>query len=400
MNLRLGVIGLGRAAGSMVPSLRSHPSVTLAAAADVNPAARARFTDEFGGPAFESAAALCASGTVDAVYIATPHQCHRDDVLTAASYGKHVIVEKPMALSEPECDEMIAATAAADVTLVVGHTHGFDPTIKLMRSVIDSGELGRLRMITNVNYTDFLYRPRRPEELDSSLGGGIMYNQVPHQIEIARTLDGGPLHSVRAVTGVWDAARPTEGALAALLDFEDGAVASLVYSGYDRFDTDEFHFWVGESGGEKSGKTHGSARRALRAATTPEAEAKLKAASGLGGRGVRTQPPGGAHQPHFGMLVASCERGDLRPAADGILIYDDDGVREIALPKGRAYPNKDNVVNELYDAVAAGIPPLHDGPWGKATVAAALALVRSSRDRREVILSTPVTAEVLNHAFP
>ena len=387
--LRVGVVGLGRAASSMLPSLRAHPHVALTAAADRNPEALRRFTEEFGGRTYGDAAAMCADDAVDAVYIATPHQCHRDDVVTAAAHGKHIVVEKPMALSLEECRAMIAAAEAADVVLIVGHTHAFDPSIELMHAIIASGELGPLRMITNVVYTDFLYRPRRPEELDTALGGGIMYNQVPHQIEMIRALADAPIHSVKALTGIWDESRPTEGAMAALLEFENRVVASLVYSGYDHFDTDELQFWIGESGAEKRRDGHGTARRALRAAATPEAEARMKAESGFAGRGVRTNAAA-AHQPHFGMLLVSCERGDMRASADGVLIYDERGMHERPLPRARAFPNKDAVVDALYDAVIGGQPPRFDGRWGMATLDAALALIESSRTRREIVFTPEV----------
>jgi phthalate 4,5-cis-dihydrodiol dehydrogenase len=114
-------------------------------------------------------------------------------------------------------------------------------------------------------------------------------------------------------------------------------------------------------------------------------EARLKAESGFAGRGVRLASAP-AHQPHFGLLLASCERGDLRPSADGVLVYGDDGVREIALPPGRAFPNKDGAIDELYDAAVRGVAPLHDGRWGTATVEASLALIASARERREIVL--------------
>lgn len=383
--LRLGIVGLGRAASSMLPSLRAHPHVRITAAADPNGEARERFERDFGGMTFASGDELCASGPVDAVYIATPHQCHAADVVAAAAHRKHAIVEKPMALSVAECEEMTAAADAAGIVLVVGHTHAFDPVVQLMRETIASGRVGRLRMVTNVVYTDFLYRPRRPEELDSSRGGGILYNQVPHQLEIARELDGGALRTVRAVTGRWDPDRPTEGALSAFLEFADGVVAQLTYSGYDRFDSDELQFWIGESGARRE-PAHGASRRKLRAARTPEEEARMKAASGFAGSGLR-RSSGDAHQPHFGFLVASCEGGDLRPAPDGILVYDDDGVHELALPSARAFPNKDGVIDELYDAVAGVRPARHDGRWGTATVEAMLAVVRSAQERREIVLA-------------
>jgi phthalate 4,5-cis-dihydrodiol dehydrogenase len=383
--LRVGVVGLGRAASSMLPSLRAHPHVALTAAADSNPEALRRFAADFGGKTYGDAAAMCADDAVDAVYIATPHQCHRDDVVAAASHGKHIVVEKPMALTLEECRAMIAAAEAAGVVLIVGHTHAFDPSIPLIHEIIASGELGPPRMITNVVYTDFLYRPRRPEELDTALGGGIMYNQVPHQIELVRALADAPLRSVKALTGIWDDTRPTEGAMAALLEFENRVVASLVYSGYDHVDGDELQFWIAESGVEKRRDGHGAARRALGAATGPEAEARMKAESGFAGRGVRTNAAP-AHQPHFGMLLVSCERGDLRPSADGVLIYDEHGMHERLLPPARAFPNKDTVVDALYDAVVRGRPPRFDGRWGMATLEASLALIESARTRREIVL--------------
>lgn len=384
--LRLGVAGLGRAASSMLPSLAAHPFVDLVAAADPLAVARDRFARDFGGRTYDRAEALAADPGVDALYIATPHQSHVGDVVAAAAHGKHALVEKPMALSLLECCAMNDAADAAGIVLVVGHTHAFDPVVRTMRDIIASGELGALRQVVNLVYSDFLYRPRRPEELQTERGGGILYNQVPHQIEIARALDGGPLRSVRAIAGRWDPARPTEGALTALLDFSSGTAASLIYSGYDRFDSDEFAFWVAESGAEKT-PAYGDARRAL-GKRSAEDEARLKAESGFAGRGVRALT-GAAHQPHFGMLLASCERGDLRPASDGVLVYDDDGVREIALPKGRIAPNKDGVIDEFYDAIVHGVAPLHDGHWGATTVAAVTALVRSAQERREIPLEEP-----------
>jgi phthalate 4,5-cis-dihydrodiol dehydrogenase len=395
-SLRLGAIGLGRAAATMLPSLLGHPNVTLTAAADPNPAARARFEADFGGRTYATAEELCASGEVDAVYIATPHQYHCADVLSAARHGKHAIVEKPMALSLEECRMMTDAAQRAGIVLVVGHSHGFDPSIKLIRELIAGGSVGPLRMMTNLVYTNFLYRPRRPEELDTAQGGGIMFNQIPHQLDMIRVIDGGPLESAYAITGIWDRSRPTEGAMTALLRFSDGVPASLTYSGYDHFDTDEFHDWVAESGAPRKA-AHGQQRRALREFTTPEAEAQGRAASGFSGKGV-ARSSGPMHHPHFGLLIVSCEGADLRPSPGGVLVYDEDGVREVLAPDARAYPNKDGVIDELYDAIVSGTPPLHDGQWGTDTMAASIALLQSAEERRPIFL-TRLTREDRPHAL-
>ena len=127
-------------------------------------------------------------------------------------------------------------------------TNLFDPAVRAIRKLVASGEMGALGMINSFNYTNFLYRPRRPEELDTSKGGGILFNQVPHQIDTARLIGGGRVRSVRAQASVLDPLRPTEGSCVAFLQFEGGVAASLVYSGYDHFDSDEWHFGISERG--------------------------------------------------------------------------------------------------------------------------------------------------------
>jgi phthalate 4,5-cis-dihydrodiol dehydrogenase len=369
----------------MLPSLAAHPNVELIAAADPDPAARARFEADFGGRTYATGEELSAAPDVDAVYIASPHQFHAADAVAAAGHGKHAIVEKPMALTLEECRAMTGAAERNGVVLVVGHSHGFDPSIMMIRDIVRRGDAGPLRMILNIVYNDFIYRPRRPEELDTSLGGGIIYNQVPHQIDIIRTIDGGPLRSAYAFTGIWDRARPTEAAMSALLEFSDGVAASLTYSGYDHFDTDEFNDWVGEDGAPRK-PAHGKRLRDVRGYGSTEDELRSRTARGFAGSGV-VRPAGPMHNPHFGFVVASCERADLRPSPDGVLVYDDDGVRELLAPRPRVYPNKDGVIDEFYAAVVTGTPPLHDGRWGTDTMAAALALLRSARERRVITIT-------------
>src|SRR5438270_2902201 len=160
--LRMGVVGLGRAFTLMLPALSRDPRVELVAAADPRPQARERFAEDFKGAAHESAEDLCANPAVEAVYIATPHQFHAEQARLAASHGKHLLVEKPMALTLQECRSMIDAARKARVALVVGHSHSFDRPILQTRKIIEQGLVGKVRMITALNFTDFLYRPRRP----------------------------------------------------------------------------------------------------------------------------------------------------------------------------------------------------------------------------------------------
>jgi phthalate 4,5-cis-dihydrodiol dehydrogenase len=232
-------------------------------------------------------------------------------------------------------------------------------------------------MIHALNYTDYLYRPRRPEELDTSQGGGALFNQAAHQVDIVRLLGGGLVKSVRAATGTWDAARPTEGAYSALLTFENGAFASLTYNGYGHFDSDEFSGWIGEMGQTK--QPH--ARRPQRFANADE-EAAAKNARNYGG--ANWQEPAAqtlAHQ-HFGTIILSCERADLRPLPDGVMIYQNGAARlDPLLPP--QIPRSE-VIDELYAAVVDGKPPLHDGAWAMATLEVCLAMLQSAREGRDV----------------
>lgn len=368
----------------MVPAL-GNPKLAVVAGADPRQEARTRFATEHSARAYASLEELCGDPLVEAVYVATPHQFHAEHVRIAARHGKHILVEKPMALSDEECRAMISEADRAGVQLVVGHSHSFDLPIRRTRELIASGAFGALRMLTAVNFTDFLYRPRRSEELRTESGGGVIFNQAPHQVDVARLLAGSRVTSVRTITGAWDNARPTEGAYSSLLTFESGAFASLTYNGYAHFDTDEWMGWIAESGLAKDPADYGAARALLKNYETREQELALKNARNYGGEVVPPAPPNSErwHQ-HFGTLIASCERADLRPMPNGIAIYADGGRGFDNLPRP-SFPRTE-VIDEFYDAVICGIAPLHDGEWGRNTMEVCFAMLQSARSGQDVLL--------------
>ena len=385
---RWGVAGLGRAFTLMLPTLVADPRVRLCAAADPRGDARSRFTADFDAPAYATVDALCRDDSVDIVYVATPHELHAEHAITAARHGKHVLVEKPMALGLGDCTRMIDAAAAAGVQLVVGPSHGFDAPIARTRALIDTGAFGRVRMIQAFYYTDFMYRPRRPEELDTARGGGVVWSQAAHQVDIVRVLAGARATAIRGLTGNWDPARDTEGAYSALLTFEGGAFASLTYNGYGFFDSDEFCDWVSELGRPKSAGNHGVSRRALRTAPDAVAEAALKNARNYGGAAYRPADAGASAHEHFGTFIVSCERADLRPLPRGVMIYDDDGAR--LEPIGPPAVPRVEVIDELEHAISTGASALHDGPWARATLEVCGALLESARTGADVALAHQV----------
>ncbi|HEY6367897.1 MAG TPA: Gfo/Idh/MocA family oxidoreductase [Candidatus Binatia bacterium] len=381
--------GLGVASTQILPPIASLPYVKITAAADTRADALEKFLAAYGGEAFNSVEAMCDSPNVDAVYIATPNQLHARHVIAAAERGKHVIVEKPMALSIAECEAMNETVEKHGVKLLCGHTHSFDPPIRKIREIVKSGVLGKLCMIHSWNYNEFMYRPRMKQELATSRG--VVLNQGPHHVDIARLIGGGMVRSVRAMTGIWDKARVYEGSYTCYLEFENGTPATLVYSGYGFFDTAELFSWVGEGGQYREPETNLKVRRRLREVVSAEEEEQLKEGMRFGGKREGEYShvwSGECKQPFFGFTLVSCERGDIRQTPDGLFIYGETEKREIPLETGRR--GREAEVEELYNAVVHNRSVFHDGRWGAATLEVCLAIIQSAEKRKEIFLSHQV----------
>lgn len=384
--VRLGVAGLGRAFVLMLPTFRSDDRVRLVASAAPREESRSAFTAEFGGCGYSSVESLCADPEVEAIYVATPHGLHTAHVQMAAAAGKHILVDKPLAVSMEDGVEMVAAAAEAGVHLIVGPSHSFDASVLLARRIIESGEFGQLRMVQALNYTDFLYRPRRPEELRTEDGGGILFSQAIHQIDIVRLLAGGEATQVSALTGAWDPARPTEGAYAALMPFKSGAFATLTYSGYAHFDSDTWMGDIGELGQAKEPAAYGRARKALEG-LSPEDEAALKLTRTYG---AGDSPTAAERHEHFGPVIALCDRADLRLTPDGVEIWGDTQRDLRTVPLGKA-PRR-TVIDALVSAVRHDRPPPQTGAWGLASLEACHAVLASARSGTPVRLDRQVAA--------
>ena len=382
--LRIGVLGLGRAFTLMVPTFSQDRRIQLVAAYDPRETARAAFAATFAGTPHLSVEAVCADPAVEWVYVATPHQLHAQHVQLAAHHGKHVLVEKPMALSLTDCDTMIEACERAGVHLLIGHSHSYDAPVRLAHQLIASGRIGAVRMVHAMQYTDFLYRPRRPEELDTARGGGVVHSQAAHQMDIVRLLAGGQARSVRALTGRWDPARPTEGAYSALITFANGAFASATYNGYGYYDTDVLMDGMGELGAPKAAAAHAATRQRLQSVTDEAAEAALKAERNFGGSLYQPAVSKPTAWQHFGPVLVSGDRGDLRLTPTGVQITDAHGIHFEAAPAPEI--PRSEVNDELWAVGRLAQTPLHDGHWSRATVELCLGLLESQAKGQDVVL--------------
>ncbi len=374
--IRIGIAGLGAAGRAFVPAIDAHPAFTLGAIADPSAAIR----DEYGGRDIASYADLDAmlwDGSLDAVCIATPTEMHAGQALAAFAAGKHVLVEKPMATSIADARRMIEAADRAGKALLVGHSHSYDAPIAAMRALVESGTLGAPRMANTWCFTDWVYRPRRPEELDIAKGGGVTFRQGAHQLDILRLLCGGRARSVRAKTFDLDPRRSTAGAHIAFVDFADGAAATAVYSGYGHLAGAELTFGIGEWGFPQAPATPHSPPAAP---VSGEEELRAKA------RRARTAIPARApHPPFFGLTVLCCERGDVRQVPEGLAVHTREGVATIPVPVARS--PRELLLDELHDAIAGARQALHDGRWALGTLELCIAAIESARTGREVALA-------------
>lgn len=375
--IRLGVIGLGRAFALSARAIDAHPGIKLVAAAAPRAESRDAFTTVFDGNAYDDVERMVSDSAVEAVYITTPHHLHLQHALAAIDAGKHVLVEKPMTVTLDDAERMISAADEAGVWLLVGPSHSFDGPVALAARLIADGAIGRVRMIHALYATDFLYRPRRDDELSTDLGGGVVFSQAIHQVDVVRRLAGKPAIRVSARTGgAWDPSRPTEGAYAMLIDFEDDVFASLTYSGYAHFDGDRLMNNISELGCAKP-DDHVSARESLHNIADESAAKRRRGFTCL------EDCPDPVTHEHFGQVLVFGEHGDLRLMPNGAELTGDSTRTFLDAP---FTTSRAEVFDALYSAIRDGKKPLQDGRYGRASLEVCHALLASEARREPVAL--------------
>jgi phthalate 4,5-cis-dihydrodiol dehydrogenase len=396
--IRLGIAGVGIAALQVMVHLnRLKEQLELTGLADVRRDNMEYFCERYGQavPMYGSVEELCARDDVDAIWVATPNAMHAEHTVMAADRGKHIICEKPMAVTLDQCREMVAAVERNGVKYVQGHSKAYDAPIRKMGEIVRSGELGRAIHIQTWNYNDWIIRSMMPDELDTAKGAGVVFRQGPHQIDIVRYLGGGVVRSVRAVAGRWNPHfQDCEGNFTALLEFENGTAATLVFDGYGYFDITELTWGIGESGRMNRNYESVNPRFRPTAPTPPEEKYRqVRAGNTYGqGEGSGLDPNSPMRKPFYGLTMVSCERGVIRQSPDGLYVYDEKGRREVELPTHRGRTAE---LMELYDSVTQNRPTILDARWGMATAEVCLAILESSRERRDVMLKHQTVAPAL-----
>lgn len=232
--LRFGIIGFGRfAEKAIAPAIRATAGARLTAIQKRSLGEATRKAKEFGIPlAFASVEELVRHPDVDAVFIASANSAHHGEAVAAACAGKHVLLEKPMAVTVAEAEDIIAACHSADVRLMVGHMVRLSPAVRRVRDLVAAGTLG------TVTYAraDFVYDGRlshRPWLVDRRVaGGGPLYDIGVHCLDTLRCVLGREVLAARAVLEPEPTEAETERTAQVALRFEGGVVGS-VYCSFD-----------------------------------------------------------------------------------------------------------------------------------------------------------------------
>lgn len=228
--IRYAVVGLGHIAQvAVLPAFgNARRNSRLAALVSGDPAKLGTLGKQYGAETtcgYDGFDALCRSGTIDAVYLCVPNHLHCDFAVRAAKSGVHVLCEKPMAVTEEECERMAQAARDARVKLMVAYRLHFERTNLEAMEIARSGRLGELREFSSffaMQVAEDNIRTRR------DTGGGVLYDIGIYCINAARSLFSDEPLEVRALA--LGAAGEVEQSIAGLLRFRDDRLASFVCS--------------------------------------------------------------------------------------------------------------------------------------------------------------------------
>lgn len=196
--VRLGLIGCGRVAEERhVPALRHVSGIRIQAVADPDRARAKRLADRQGvAQRFDDYRALLVAADLDAVAVLTPTPAHAEIVTAALAAGKHVLVEKPLALDADGCDRMLDAAARSTARVVVGFNLRQHRLVRRARDIVSSGALGRIRAVRSVYTHDRSGKDAPDWHRKLAKGGGVTFNEAVHHFDLWRFLLGGDVSEI------------------------------------------------------------------------------------------------------------------------------------------------------------------------------------------------------------
>lgn len=224
-----GIIGCGMISGFHARALAAIDGARLVGVYDPNSASMARAAEAYGVGTFDSMEAMLACPEIDAVCVLTPNGLHAPIALQALAAKKHVVVEKPMAITLEDADRLVAASEAARLQLCVISQLRFSPAVQAVKRALEAGAFGKIvsASLSMKYYRDASYYTgsgwRGTWAMD---GGGALMNQGIHGVDLLQYL-AGPVRRVHAVCKTQTRPIETEDSAAAILEFASGAVGTL-----------------------------------------------------------------------------------------------------------------------------------------------------------------------------
>ena len=248
MRVRWGLIGCGDISRKRVaPALRDSPFCELVAVSRARAELAESFAHEFGARRWCAEwQELLTDYEVDAIYVATPVHLHAEQTIAAAERGKHVLCEKPMALSVADCDRMIAACRANDVKLGVAYYRHFYPVVRRVKALLDSGDLG-VPVVAQINAFEW-FDPSASDPrawlIEKRLsGGGPMFDFGCHRIEVLLDVFGEVRGVKATLANTFFFDREVEDVATAVFQFERGTCGTLSVTHAAREPQDTFDLY-------------------------------------------------------------------------------------------------------------------------------------------------------------
>ena len=230
--IRYGILGFGNfAERTIAPAIQASPNSELVGIQKRSLSAAEEKARAFLVPlAFDSAEKLVHHPDIDAVFVASAVVQHVQDTITAALAGKHVLVEKPMAMNTAEAQQMIEICHSRNVKLMVGQMVRLSPLILRMKELIRSGIIGRVEFIKAEYMYDARLSQRRWMWDKKTAGGGATFDIGVHSLDTIRSLLDDDVVSVKSQLVPIPTETATEQTSILALKFSQGTQASIYSS--------------------------------------------------------------------------------------------------------------------------------------------------------------------------
>ena len=310
---KIALVGCGRISKNHFEAIDKIDGLELVAVSDSDPKRAEQAAAQWNVRSFDSYDEMLRKSGADVITIATPSGLHAEQGVAAAKAGKHVVMEKPMAISLTGADALVQACDKAGVQLFVVKQNRLNPPVQLLKRAVDHNRFGRIYM---ANCTVHWARPQEyydqaPWRGTWEFDGGAFMNQASHYVDLIQWLVG-PVESVIAKTATLARRIETEDSGIAILKFRSGALGTIEVTmlAYPR-NLEGSITILGEKGSAKIGGTAVNKIEHWQFAEYDDDDKLIEA--------VETVPPnvyGLGHQGYY-RNVLSVLRGEAKPDTDG-----------------------------------------------------------------------------------